>query len=53
MSIHTSLPDETEFAMETLYKKYDDFDSDFNQFFQEIIQAIKEEFGIKLPYPLS
>ncbi len=53
MSIHTSLPDETEFAMEILYRKYNDFNEDFNQFFREIIKAIKEEFGIKLPYPLS
>ncbi len=53
MSIHTSLPDETEFAMEVLYKKYNHFNEDFNEFFQEIIKAIREEFGIKLPYPFS
>ncbi len=50
MSIHTSLPDETEFAMETLHDKYALFNKDFNQFFPEMIQAIGEEFKIKLPY---
>ncbi len=53
MSIHTSLPDKTDFAMEILYRKYNDFNEDFNAFFQEIIAQIKEQYGIKLPYPLA
>ncbi len=50
MSIHTSLPDKTEFAMEVLYRKYNDFNEDFNTFFQEIIAQIKERFGVDIPF---
>ncbi len=53
MSIHTSLPDKTDFAMEILDKCYDDFNDDFNTFFQEIISEIKKQYRIKLPYPLA
>lgn len=53
MSIHTSLPDETLLAMDILYRKYNDFNEEFNSFFQEIISNIHEKFEIKLPYPLS
>lgn len=50
MSIHTSLPDKTDFAMEILYRKYNDFNEEFNSFFKEIMVEIIEEFKIKLPY---
>lgn len=50
MSIHTSLPDKTDFAMEILYRKYNDFNEEFNVFFKEIIAKIIKEFKIKLPY---
>lgn len=53
MSIHTSLPDKTDFAMEVLYHKYNDFNEEFNVFFKEIIAAITADFKVKLPYPLS
>ncbi|PVX50710.1 acyl carrier protein phosphodiesterase [Balneicella halophila] len=50
MSIHTSLPDKTDFAMEVLYDYYNDFNGEFNDFFKEIIAEIKKDFRIKLPY---
>lgn len=50
MSIHTSLPDKTDFAMEVLYQMYNDFNEEFNEFFKEIIAAITADFKIKLPY---
>lgn len=53
MSIHTSLPDETLFAMDILYKKYNEFNEEFNSFFKELIEKITKIFEIKLPYPLD
>ena len=49
MSIRTSLPDHTDFAMKTMLKEYASFEEQFLEFFPELIEAIQEKYKIKLP----
>lgn len=45
MSRRTSLPNKTNFAIETLEKNYYEFDSEFNTFFKDIIIFVKNELN--------
>ena len=46
MSSVTSLPENSAYAIETLSNNYEQFSSNFNSFFPEIIEFVAVEFGI-------
>lgn len=47
MSRRTSLPKETQFAIEELTAEYDTFNEEFLNYFPDIIQHVKEKYDIK------
>ena len=48
MSRRTSLPDETQFAIEVLKKNYSSFRADFLDYFPQLIHFVESEFGIRI-----
>lgn len=50
MSQKTSLPDETEFAMNLLQTQYDQIENEFFEFFPDLMRHVEERFSIYLPY---
>ena len=48
MSYRTSLPDHSDYAVEQLASHYDELESGFTQFFDEICGYVTDEFGITL-----
>jgi len=50
MSIKTSLPDETEFAMNILNTQYDRINEEFSEFFPSLVRHIENDCNIPLPY---
>ena len=48
MSYRTSLPDHSDYAVAQLAENYDELESGFYVFFDEISQYIKNEYGIRL-----
>lgn len=51
MSRHTSLPANSQWAMDTLNEKYDQFEDHFRSFFPELIDYVESEFGVTIPRP--
>lgn len=51
MSRYTSLPDESDFAIETLQRNMDPFHGYFHQFMNDIIVFTEEKFSIKINRP--
>lgn len=49
MTVRTSLPDYTDFAIETMLKEYASFEEQFLEFFPELIEAVQEKYKIELP----
>jgi len=50
MSKYTSLPDETAFAMRVLRNNYEDFRTDFNLFFPDMIEYATQVHQVKLDF---
>lgn len=50
MSRHTSLPDESRFAMRVIRNHYEDFRNEFNFFFPDIIEYVGAAFDVELDY---
>ena len=48
MSAHTSLPNHSAYAVEVLSGEYDDFATDFKEFFPLIIQFLEEKYDIDI-----
>jgi acyl carrier protein phosphodiesterase len=46
MSNYTSLPDETDFAIEILINEYDNFGKEFNIFFPQVIKFVENKYQI-------
>jgi acyl carrier protein phosphodiesterase len=46
----TSLPDETRFAMRVIKNHYEDFRTEFNLFFPDIIEYVGAAFDVELDY---
>ena len=46
MSSHTTLPEETEYAIKVLREDYDKFASEFSAFFPSLISYVTKSFGI-------
>lgn len=58
MSVNTSLPDHTIFAIEVLNTHYKDFQDDFLEFFPSVIKFLEEKYEISIPverdsYPIA
>jgi acyl carrier protein phosphodiesterase len=56
MSSRTSLPDETDYAIEVLTKEYSKLESEFSAFFPSLISYVSRSFDIKLSpqkYPIT
>ena len=51
MSRHTSLPANSEWAMQTLNQEYDQFEALFRSFFPELIDYVESDFGVKIAKP--
>ena len=51
MSRRTSLPANSEWAMQTLNQKYDQFEALFRSFFPELIDYVESDFGVKITRP--
>ena len=51
MSRRTSLPANSEWAMQTLNQEYDQFEALFRSFFPELIDYVESEFGVKIARP--
>jgi len=51
MSRRTSLPSNSEWAMQILHQEYDQFDALFRSFFAELIEYVVTDFGIKIDRP--
>lgn len=50
MSSHTTLPEETDFAIKVLREEYEKFESEFSAFFPSLISYVSKSFGIMLDY---
>jgi acyl carrier protein phosphodiesterase len=50
MSNHTTLPEETEFAIKVLREDYNEFAEEFKAFFPSIISYVSKSFGIVLDH---
>jgi acyl carrier protein phosphodiesterase len=48
MSSRTSIPDETQFAINTLRKKYTFFRADFFNYFPQLIHFVESEYDIRI-----
>ncbi|MCF8335795.1 MAG: ACP phosphodiesterase [Bacteroidales bacterium] len=53
MSQYTSLPDETDYAMNILSDHYDIFSGNFFEFFPKLIEHVRKHYGIELCYSLN
>ena len=51
MSRHTSLPANSDWAMQMLNQEYDQFEALFRSFFAEMINYVESEFEIKIARP--
>jgi len=51
MSRRTSLPANSEWAMQILNQEYDQFDALFRSFFAEMIAYVETDFGVKISKP--
>lgn len=51
MSRRTSLPANSEWAMQILNQEYEQFEALFRSFFPELIEYVETEFGIKITRP--
>lgn len=51
MSRRTSLPANSEWAMQILNQEYDQFDALFRSFFAEMIEYVETDFGVKIARP--
>jgi acyl carrier protein phosphodiesterase len=51
MSRRTSLPANSEWAMQILHHEYDQFESLFRSFFAEMIDYVETDFGVRIPKP--
>ena len=51
MSRRTSLPANSEWAMQILQKEYDQFEALFRSFFAEMIEYVETDFGIRILKP--
>jgi acyl carrier protein phosphodiesterase len=51
MSRRTSLPANSEWAMQILHQEYDQFEALFRSFFSEMIEYVETDFGIKISKP--
>ena len=50
MSSHTTLPEETDYAIKVLREDYDKFESEFSAFFPSLISYVSKSFGIILDH---
>lgn len=53
MSRRTSLPANSEWAMQILHQEYDQFEALFRSFFAELIEYVETDFGIRIIRPLQ
>lgn len=51
MSRHTSLPSNSHYAMQILSEEYDQFETLFKSFFDEMVEYVEREFGIEISRP--
>jgi len=51
MSRRTSLPANSEWAMQILNQEYDQFETLFRNFFSELINYVESDFGVKIERP--
>jgi acyl carrier protein phosphodiesterase len=51
MSRRTSLPANSEWAMQILNQEYDQFEALFHGFFAELIEYVEADFGVKISRP--
>lgn len=51
MSKRTSLPSNSEWALQTLIQEYDQFEGLFRPFFSEMIHYVESEFGVTIERP--
>jgi len=51
MSRWTSLPDNSQWALEILHQEYDRFDTLFRSFFTEMIEYVETEFAVQISKP--
>ena len=51
MSKYTSLPANSEWAMQILNQEYDQFEALFRSFFPELIDYVETDFGVKIARP--
>ncbi len=51
MSRRTSLPANSEWAMQILNREYDQFEALFHSFFTELIEYVETDFGVKISRP--
>jgi len=52
MSQSTSLPEKTDYAMDVLFKHYEDIGNNFFEFFPQLIEHVRKGFGIDFHYTL-
>ncbi len=50
VSHHTSLPDETRFAMRIFKNNFEDFRNEFNVFFPDMIEYVNAVFGVEVDF---
>jgi acyl carrier protein phosphodiesterase len=50
MSKHTSLPNNTNFALKVLTEHYDSISENFSEFFPQLIAHVKKNHRVNLPY---
>ena len=53
LSKHSSLPNETRFAVRALKKNYNSLQEDFMEFFPQLIDYVEKEFGIQLSHRIT
>jgi acyl carrier protein phosphodiesterase len=51
MSRRTSLPANSEWAMQILHQEYDQFEALFHNFFAELIEYVETDFGVRIARP--
>jgi acyl carrier protein phosphodiesterase len=53
LSKHTTLPNETRFAMHELKKNYYSLQDDFLEFFPQLIDYVEKDFGIEISHRIT
>jgi len=53
LSKHSSLPNQTRFAIRALKKDYYSLQDDFMEFFPQLIDYVEKEFGIQLSHRIT